>query len=70
MATIGQSKLIRNTSGLSMEAAAIRASPPPKSTLRRGSGANPVSVRTYSMNTELPISRYRPQSQFWWQCAP
>ena len=53
---IGQSRLIRKTSGLSIDAAAMRASPPPKSTFLRGSGAKPVSVRWYSMNTELPIS--------------
>ncbi len=69
-AMIGHSRPIRNTSLLSIDAAAIRASPPPKSTLRRGSGSNPVAVRRYSMNTELPISRNRPQSQFWWQCGP
>ena len=67
---IGQSRLIRNTSLESIEAAAILARPPPKSTFLRGSGSKPVSVRRYSMNTELPISMNRPQSQFWWQCAP
>src|SRR5260370_30792074 len=55
-ATIGERTSMRNTSGLSATAMASRCRPPPKSTLWRGNCVNPVSVRRYCMNTELPIS--------------
>ena len=57
-------------SGVFWDAAASRSSPPPKSTLFLGSGCTPLSVFTYCINTELPISRNRPQSQFTWHGSP